>query len=131
MKVKKTYIAFTILLAILIGCIAIYKYMYQKPRDIAQEHVDFDISPQLLNENMSDPQKATNYIDKVVLIKGTITAIEQNSVIFDNAIQINFNAENLNSFSIQDQIEIKGRCVGYDDLLELVKIDQATTIKKN
>jgi len=39
---------------------------------------------------------------------------------FESAIQ---------GINANEQITIKGRCIGYDDLFEIVKLDQSTIIK--
>ncbi|MDJ0645459.1 MAG: hypothetical protein QNJ57_05675 [Flavobacteriaceae bacterium] len=128
MKSKKRYIVTAFLLAALIGAYALYQYMYKEHRDIATEKIDFVLNPTALSETMSDAQKAPEYTDKVIQTYGKVTSIEQNSVILDDQVQVNFTTHNINNIKPGNELHIKGRCIGYDDLLELVKIDQATRI---
>jgi hypothetical protein len=131
MKGKKPYIVLSIALLLIILSIATYNYMYKEHRNIASENVSFNLSASQLNSDLSSPEKALKYIDKVVQIQGIITAVEQNAVVIEDKVQVDFIENVANGLSIEKQITIKGRCVGYDDLLELVKIDQATIINDN
>jgi len=131
MILKKKYsIAGFLALIFSIITIIVYNYVYQGHRDIATEAFDYELQSTLLSGLMSNEAEAVNYADKVIKTEGTITAVEQNSVILDNKIQVNFNEINLNALAVSKKLTIKGRCVGYDDLLELVKIDQAIIIYK-
>jgi len=127
LRKKYSIAGFLALLFAIIGIVA-YNYMYQDHRDIASEKFDFELKPSLLSIAMSNTNEAVNYVDRVIQTEGIITAIEQNSVILDDLVQVNFSADDLNALSIRKKVTIKGRCVGYDDLLELVKIDQATLV---
>ena len=131
MKGKKPYILLSIALLLIILSIATYNYMYKEHRNIATENVSFNVSASQLNSDLSSPDTALEYIDKVVQIQGIVTAVEQNDVVIDDKVQVSFIENVSNRLSIEKQITIKGRCVGYDDLLELVKIDQATLIHDN
>lgn len=131
MKAKKKYILLSIALLLIILSIATYNYMYQEHRNIATENVSFNVSASQLNSDLSAPDKALDYIDKVVQIHGIVTAVEQNAVVIDDKVQVSFIENVSKGISTQKQITIKGRCVGYDELLELVKIDQATLVDDN
>ncbi len=131
MKGKKPYILLSIALLLIVLSIITYNYMYKEHRNIATENVSFNVSASTLNSDLSLPDKASKYIDKVVQVHGTVTAIEQNDVVIDDKVQVSFIKNVTSGLSTQKKITIKGRCVGYDDLLELVKIDQATLIHDN
>jgi len=129
MKIKKQYFFFIAIAAILISSYAIYSYVYKEHRNIAEEKVDYKMSVQQLGNTMRTSDTAEALIDKVIQTNGIITAIEQNSVTLNDMVQVDFDQDYMNQLSQKSTITIKGRCVGYDDLLELVKIDQATIIK--
>jgi hypothetical protein len=128
MIARKKYIIFGIFALLVVSGYVVYQYMYREHRDIASEKVDFELQPQQLMEVMSDAAKALKYTDKVIQTSGKITSVEQNSVILDHKTQVNFKTADVNPLNVGNDVIIKGRCVGYDDLLELVKIDQATII---
>ena len=128
MKAKKKYFILGFLIVLLISGYSVYKYVYKEHRNIATESINFKLNTVQLSMVMSTTQDAVKYIDKVVQTYGKVTSIEQNSVILDDSVQVNFSTESVNTLSLGIEVIIKGRCVGYDDLLELVKIDQATII---
>lgn len=131
MKGKKLYAVLAGVLVLLILAISMYNYIYKSHRDIATERVAYTISAAQIHMDFGREDKMPKYVDQVVQIHGKITVIEQNVIVIDDKVQAGFIMDAPNDLSIADQVTIKGRCVGYDDLLELVKIDQATLIHNN
>ncbi|WP_425237244.1 hypothetical protein [Ulvibacterium sp.] len=131
MRGKKLYTVLASVFVSLILAVSIYNYIYKGHRDIATEWVAYSISATEIHMDFSKEDKIAKYVDQVVQIHGNITAIEQNAIVIDDKVQVSFITDAPNDLSIAGQITIKGRCVGYDDLLELVKIDQATLIQTN
>ena len=132
MKKKKVIILCVIVLAIL-AAFFVYDYTFNSEhRDIANEDATIALSAKVLYSDFQndEPTATTKYLDKVIAVEGEITAIEINDIILNNQIQANFNAEQTTKTEKGNLVTIKGRCVGYDDLLEMVKIDQATIINK-
>ncbi len=105
-----------------------YKYINKPHRNIASEKTAFALKASNLIEFMSDEKKAKLFADQVIEVKGIITHIENETVILDHKIQVNLE-ENTGSIIHKGlPVIIKGRCLGYDDLLEVVKIDQAAIL---
>lgn len=132
MKKKKVIILCVIVLAIL-AAFFVYDYTFNSEhRDIANEEATIALSAkEMYSDFQNDEASATTkYLDKVIAVEGEITAIEINDITLNDQIQANFNAEQISKAKEGNLITIKGRCVGYDDLLEMVKIDQATIINK-
>ena len=134
MKRKKLLIfGLTTLVLVVIASFFTYNYMYKPHRNIAEEEATVTISAEELQKNFSDENNTLKLTDKVVKVSGIISAIEQKTtLVIDDKIQVDFNIDNqINKELIEGtMITIKGRCVGYDDLLEIVKIDQAILIQK-
>lgn len=128
MRGKKLTIVLTVVLVSLMLSISMYNYIYKGHRDIATEQVAFTVSATKMHMDLSKEDGVAKYVDQVAQIHGKITAIEQNAIVIDDKVQVSFITDAPNDLSIAGQITIKGRCVGYDDLLELVKVDQATLI---
>lgn len=131
MKKKKVIILIGIL-AIGAGII-VYNYTFNsKHRDIANEEATSTLSAEkLYTEFQNDEALATTkYLDKVIEIEGEITAIEEGELVLSHQIQVRFNGAVMPKVANEAFLTIKGRCVGYDELLEMVKIDQATIITK-
>lgn len=129
MKTKKFQLAIILFLAATFSAYVIFNYINKDHRNIAEEKVDFEISSNDLRLVMTGLNTSQQYVDRVIKTAGTITSIEPNTVIIDDRVQVNFIDTELKQLAPNAKISIKGRCVGYDDLLELVKIDQATIVK--
>jgi len=128
---NKTYIILVVFISIIaILSLVFYKIFYTAHRDIASEKSQISIIASELQLNYAKDYALANknYADKVIETKGNITAIEEKTVVLDNMVQVDFLDTILLDFKLGESLTIKGRCVGYDDLLEIVKIDQATNI---
>ena len=132
MKKKKVVILSVIVLVILtVGFI--YDHTFNsKHRDIANEEATVTLSAKVLYSDFEndESQATTKYLDKVIEIQGKITAVEESGLVLDDQIQIGFDAAKMPKVVDGASITVKGRCVGYDELLEMVKIDQASIINK-
>ena len=120
-----------ILIAILLLAFAGYKYINQEHRDIQKEAAEFVLaSITIANEfSQNSTEAEKKYLNKTVEISGVVTEFNQKDLTLNNRIFCQFNDTRNNTLNINDPITIKGRCIGYDDLLELVKIDQSTIIE--
>ena len=124
---RKWIILLLFLLITFIG----YKYVYQEHRDIKTEKAEFVVnSTALANEfstNSNDSEK--KYLNKTIEITGFISEISGKTITLNHMIFCQFNTEIKTTLKIDQTIKIKGRFIGFDDLLELVKIDQSTIIE--
>ena len=128
MKLKNKFpILFLLGISILAGYIA-FQLLFPKARNIIQEKPEYKITATALQKDMSQPSLASNYIDRVLELKGLVSEVAPNHIMLDNKIQIHLLNPEEQSINLGEIITIKGRCVGFDDLLEEVKIDQATII---
>jgi len=128
---KKSIILVAILLAVVLS-VAVYDYTFNsKHRDIASEAATMTLSANELSTQFQKNEvlATTNYLDKVIEINGEITESEEDELVLNNQVQVSFSTPEMPSVN-EGSITIKGRCVGYDELLEMVKIDQATLINK-
>ncbi len=133
MKNKKGYIIGLFVLALIILAGFAYDMTFNsKHREISKEDAAFQIAADELqyffaNNEASSVQK---YMDEVLEVSGTITEIEENSVVLDKRVMVSFLPDPEYVFEDGKPIVIKGRCVGFDELLLQVKIDQASIIDK-
>jgi hypothetical protein len=133
MKSKKYIILTLVFLALLISGF-VYNYTFNsKHRDVVNEEASMTLSSkELFSHFQNNESEATaSYMDKVIEVQGELTTIEEGMVVLDHQIQISFDVEGMPKVADNTSLTIKGRCVGYDELLEMVKIDQATIIKSN
>ncbi|MFK5958670.1 MAG: hypothetical protein QM495_07335 [Lutibacter sp.] len=108
-----------------------YSYIYKNHRNIQNEEAIFIITTeQIFNEFQTNIIVANNkYLDKVIIISGNITSIDSIKIELNNKLMSYLIENHSNSIKVGDEITIKGRCIGYDELLEIVKIDQCIILK--
>src|SRR4051812_10615717 len=116
---KKLLIA---LLTILVLAFAVYKYLYKAHRDISSEDVTYTetVSQVFDAFQKNDSLANARYLDKTIEISGKITNIDvQNKTItVDEKLTARCTKGIPASAKPQNGITLKGRVVGYDDLLE-------------
>lgn len=125
----KIVIALLVFFGALIG---VYFYVYQGHRDISNEKESFSVNVDTLyTEFMYDEFQANEkYLDKTISVSGKITKIDYKNksivineklfALFDNYLPV--------SIKPQLEVEIKGRLLGYDSLLEEIKLDQCVIV---
>ncbi|PZD77891.1 hypothetical protein [Mesonia sp. K7] len=123
---KSKYIILIIIL-LAIGYLG-YQYLYQDHRDIAEEVAAYSIaSDQVNQEFVTNAEVAeTKYLNKTIEITGTVSKIEDNSITLDDVIYCQFTAPLETDIQQNQNVTIKGRFIGYDDLLEYVNLDQCS-----
>ncbi|GGI57915.1 OB-fold protein [Winogradskyella haliclonae] len=128
MKRNKIYI---ILLVVILAAYFGYNYIYQEHRDISAETADYTINASdFIAEFINDSETAqTKYLNKTIVIHGDITAQTDNSITLNTSIFCSLLEPN--TISQDTIVSMKGRCIGYDDLLEEIKLDQCTLTKIN
>jgi len=115
---------------LLIAFLAIRYYVfYGGKRDIQSESTAFTVAAKdIAAEFAADVNNSnTKYLEKPVVISGTITAVEGTSAILDQLVNCNFSDVKA-SFKVGEKATVKGRVVGFDDLLGEVKMDQCNLI---
>lgn len=120
------------ILVVIIAIVGLYRYAYQDHRDISTEKSDFQLTTQELGQEFLTNDSLANhkYADKTVEIVGKITAMDSSSltVMLDEKLSAILLDSVMPKLRLEDSITIKGRFVGYDDLLEEFKVDQVTII---
>lgn len=127
---KKNVLIFLILF--IMSAFLIYNYIYKSHRVIANEKVSYTISIVDLKKEFSQNDSLANdkYLDKTIEIYGKISSIDlaTNSIYIDNSLSARLK-EKPKGLNVNDTIQIKGRFIGYDDLLEEFKMDECKLIK--
>ena len=123
---KQVKIVITLVL-LLLGVYFAYNYMYQDHRVIKEEKAVVLISASELvnyfNENNSE-----KVLNKTVQFSGIITEIDTKNITLDDKVQCSFDAE-IKNLNLNETITVKGRCIGFDELFDVAKIDQSSIIK--
>ena len=99
--------------------------MHGGARNLSNEETDFTVSSKSISTEFAANIEASNkkYLEKAVAIKGTISKITGKEVIIDNSIICTLK-ELDDSIKVNQIITVKGRVVGYDDLMGELKLDQ-------
>ena len=120
---KKSKVIIVLLLFGAVAAYAVYQYSMQPPAKIESKKVDFTgNSDEFLAKVTTD---FSAWQDKVVVITGSITNSDADGITLSNQIYCQFR-EDVDKTAIKENqtITLKGRIIGYDDLLEEVKLDQ-------
>ena len=120
-----------ILIVILLLTLVAYNYVYKDHRNVENEIAIVTISSTVIsNQFAENPAKSEKtYLDKTIEITGFITESNIKDITLDNRVFCQFEKNINSSIKIDSRLKIKGRCIGYDDLLEQVKLDQCSIIK--
>lgn len=129
---KKVKIIGILLLVVLLVAISINYVFHGGARDLATEQTEFNVnSKDIILEFSSDVTSATKkYSDKAISISGRVTEVSDSIVTIDQTIICNLKSPDSNIIKEQT-ISIKGRLVGFDDLLGELKLDQCSINKNN
>lgn len=126
---KKVFILAIILIVIGFGT---YKYIYKDHRDIAKEEANYTVTVQEIFSAFTTNDSLANakYLDKTVALRGKISNIDFDNKIItvDEKLSARFNEKLPQNIKSQDSINLKGRVVGFDDLLEEIQMDQCTIV---
>lgn len=129
----KKKILITILLSLIIG-ISVYFYAYQDHRDIDTETADYVVTVSGLEKDFTsnDSLAYIKYQDKTIEVTAQVTTIDtaNKGIVLGEKIFATFKDSLPKEIVAGKTLKIKGRFLGYDELLEEFKIDQCSIVKK-
>ena len=112
-----------------LGLYVSYKYVYQEHRNIYIEEPKYILTSDSLFHHFNINQKEANqiYINQILKIKGVINTVSENQLIlYPGIVCLLDNNLEITGVLPNDTVELKGRCVGFDDLFFEVKMDQTS-----
>lgn len=120
-----------LILSVLLAIVA-YNYVFQNHRNIAEEKAQFILTTEEIDSAFSTNPSVTEkrYLNKTIEISGTISEKNTNNITLNNKTFCQFTESIQIQLKINSLIKIKGRFIGYDDLLELIKLDQCVIINE-
>ena len=84
-------------------------------------------SSNFINEFKTNSTLATEkYLNQIILVKGNVTDRLTKSVVLNNGIVCTLDSSSLKALGliqINNEVSIKGRFVGFDDLFEEIRLD--------
>ena len=125
MKNKSWFVFFFIVILIA----SAYIYIQKPHRDITNETVEFSISSDALLKEflVNEANASAKFLDNTIVVYGTLSENNNNFLVLDNKIYCNFEIEPP-EISLNSTLTVKGRCIGFDVLLEQVKLDQCSIL---
>ena len=132
MSKKYFRILISIVFLMLLVATTIFIYAYKEHRNISSEKPDYELkAEQLIKEFDSNIEIANQkYVDRTIISYGKITSLDLNNrmIVVDEKIVIEFSISIPKQLKIGDFLKFKGRFVGFDELFQELKIDQATVL---
>lgn len=126
---KSKRILIVLFLIVLVGYFS-YKYVYQEHRDISSEEASYTLTVEDLDSAFQRNENSANekYLDKTILIKGKLSSsnLEEKNVVIDSKITCYFSQL---PQKMDSTILIKGRFIGYDELLDEYKINECSFVE--
>ncbi|MBP4138956.1 OB-fold protein [Flavobacterium geliluteum] len=127
---KKIFIGTLIVLA---TATAVYFYTYQDHRNISSEKASYVMSISDLEQEFAknDSLALLKYQDKTIELTAQVTAVESEdkALILEQKLFATFNDSVPENIVSGEKINIKGRFLGYDELLDEFKMDQSSIIE--
>lgn len=119
------------ILILLIAGIVIYRYTYQDHRNISSEKATYILTIAVLEKEFAanDSLASSKYQDQTIALTAQITEVdfENKAVILNQKLYAVFDSLPKNIIHGKT-LKIKGRFLGYDELLEEFKMDQCTIV---
>jgi len=126
---KKVILIFLILI---LALIVAYQYIYKAHRDITTEEGSYTITATEIFSEFNTNEKGANtkYLDKTIEVTGDLSNIDvaTKSIVIDGKLFATFKDGVPETLKPNSKIKIKGRFLGYDALLEELKMDQCIVI---
>lgn len=110
-----------------IGAYFIYGYIYKDHRDIQAEAPTMELTGEELLQKFQNGE-GNDLLNKTISVSGEVTLLEESAVTIANSVYASF-ITLPSEIKAGESYVIKGRCIGYDDLFEVVKIDQCSLSK--
>lgn len=108
--------------------IGTYLYTYKDHRDIVNEKGSYTIAATEIFSEFQTNESSANakYLDKTIEVTGDLSSIDiaTKSIVINDKLFATFKDEIPKTLQTNSKIKIKGRFIGYDALLEELKMDQ-------
>lgn len=122
-----------LILGIIVVLISAYFYLYKEHRNISDEDSSYVVNvPALFEEFAGNEKLATaKYLDKTVEVNGLLSDLDlkENVLQLDGKLSATLKDKPSDPVRLNEKVTIKGRLIGYDSLLEEIKMDECTIIK--
>ena len=111
-------------IVLILMAIGFYYYAYKDHRVIATEGAVYSNTAVALKDSIVQNNEA--FLNQTVAVSGVVTFKDDNSITLDDALVAQFATGH--TAQLNQQLTLKGRCIGYDDLFEVAVLDQCTVM---
>ncbi len=109
------------ILVVVLLSVVVYFYAYKDHRNIANEGAALADTALAIKDLLVQNNEA--FFNQTLEVSGVVTAVEDKTLTLNDALVAQF--EIRPTVTIDQQLTLKGRCIGYDDLFEVVVLDQS------
>ena len=120
---KKNIFFISLSLLLVIAVFLSYHIVTKPHRNIRKETASYEITSETLTNLFRNDQATANHkiLDKTIIVSGTVTKMASSSLVRNYGVLASF--ERLKPFKKNTLVRVKGRCIGYDELLEEVRLE--------
>jgi len=123
LKKNKVIFITSVMMVLVVGAVYVYQYISMSPKDVVET------TPEYVGDATEFNFLVTNNLSywtgKVVQIDGKVTELTEYGVVMNGTIFCQFeNGDDLQSIVENQQINIKGKLVGFDEILMEIKLAQ-------
>ena len=125
MENKKIILLITILAIGVLGISGYYYIMHGGERNLSTEDTAFCVTSNYIMKEFDSNIETANskYLEKAIVINGTVTKVNGTEVIIDKVIICHLKELDA-TIQKGQKITLKGRVVGFDDLMGELNLDQ-------
>ena len=130
MNKKLKLILISLVVITLLGFMGYNYVMHGGARDLTSEETAFTVTSEAISSEFTANTDEANkkYLEKPIAISGVITSVKGNEVIIDNIVICTLLKPD-STIKEDQKATVKGRFVGFDDLMGELKLDQCFIIK--
>lgn len=114
-----------------IGYFSVNYILYGGARDIQKEESAYTVSSKsIIDEFSNNSSTATKkYLDKSIEVTGVISSVNDSLVSIDESVLCTMKEINKSAVIVGKNVSVKGRVIGFDDLMGEIKLDECVINK--
>lgn len=125
---RRKIIIIAVIAVVLLAGTWLYKgYLYKDVRNISSEAPAVTLTAAALMQQYTNNQQTANaaFLNKTIEITGAVTQAADSTITLNTNVVCSFDRK-ANALVTGKTVTVKGRCIGYDELFNEIKLDQCT-----
>ena len=128
LKKNKTVFIIISIVILSVGVISVYQYISCSPKKTVEIAPVYTGNANEFNYLVTD--NLSHWISKIVQITGKVTQVNEDGILLNGTIYCQFeDIHDLQSITENQNIVVKGKLVGFDELLMEIKLNQCIIIQ--